>query len=81
MYIKIGSIVYETDFQLEDLLTFYKYGYGTNTADKINDGGRYFWSKRTETNEKIAGSNMAIVPIGIINMDPIVEKLNRSLEL
>lgn len=63
MIIKIGTRIYETDFSIEDLYTFYKYGNGYTIEDKILDGGRYFYFNRKVSTEKLAGSNQAIVEI------------------
>lgn len=65
MFVESGGKIYQTDFEFEDLKTFYQYGHGATVVDKINDGGMYFWKNRIQTEPKIAGSNMALVPIHI----------------
>ncbi len=63
MIVKIGTRIYETDFSVDDLWTFYKYGVGYTVQDKIIDGGRYFYFNRRISKEQLAGSQQAIVEI------------------
>lgn len=65
MFVESGGKIYQTDFEMSDLETFFQYGIGTTVVEKINDGGMYFWKNRMQTEPKIAGSNMALVPIYI----------------
>ena len=53
MIIKIGTRIYETDFSVDDLYTFYKYGNGYTIEDKPyrdlvienKKGGEKLWKK------------------------------------
>lgn len=65
MIVKIGTKLYETDFQFKDLQIFYSLGVGASIVDVINNGADYANKNRHTIPGNPAGSSKALVELRI----------------
>lgn len=74
MLILSGGIIYQTDFRIEDLQTFFLFGTGQTIMERINEGARWSKERRHNLPGYPAGSDMACVPVNIVNVFTSTDK-------